>query len=188
MQQARNDWTQQQPGWNAAKLVFLDETAVTTNMTRLRGRSARGSRCLAYTPHGHYKSTTFIAGLRCDAVSAPMVIDGPMDGMTFVTWVREFLCPSLSAGDVVIADNLSSHKVAGVQEALASVGARIVYLPPYSPDLNPIEKLFAKLKTMLRKAGKRTVDALWNEVGILLDTIQPAECLNYFKSCGYVFT
>jgi len=102
--------------------------------------------------------------------------------------VREFLCPSLSAGDVVIADNLSSHKVAGVQEALASVGARIVYLPPYSPDLNPIEKLFAKLKAMLRKAGKRTVDALWNEVGILLGTIQPAECLKYFKSCGYVFT
>lgn len=188
MQRARRSWTERQPDWDKAKLVFLDETAVATNMTRLRGRSARGSRCLAYTPHGHYKSTTFIAGLRCDGISAPMVIDGPMDGTLFLTWVREFLCPGLNAGDVVIADNLSCHKVVGVQQALAAVGASIVYLPPYSPDLNPIEKLFAKLKAMLRKAGKHTVEALWHEVGILLDTIQPAECQNYFESCGYVST
>ncbi len=169
-----------------AKLVFLDETAVTTNMTRLRGRSARGTRCLAHAPHGHWKTTTFIAGLRCDEVSAPLVIDGPLDGAMFLAWVRECLCPSLSAGDVVVADNLSSHKVAGVQEALQAVGARILYLPPYSPDLNPIEKLFAKLKAMLRKAGKRTVEALWEEVGVLLDTVSPMECRHYFASCGYV--
>ena len=166
--------------------MFLDETAVTTNMTRLRGRSARGTRCLAHAPHGHWKTTTFIAGLRCDEVSAPLVIDGPLDGAIFLAWVRECLCPSLSAGDVVVADNLSSHKVAGVQEALQAVGARILYLPPYSPDLNPIEKLFAKLKAMLRKAGKRTVEALWEEVGVLLDTVSPMECRHYFASCGYV--
>jgi len=161
--------------------VFLDETAVATNLTRLRGRSRRGTRCVAHTPHGHYKSTTFIAGLRCDGVSAPLVMDGAMDGSMFVAWVRQCLAPSLHAGDVVIADNLSSHKVAGVREALRAVGADIVYLPPYSPDLNPIEKLFSKLKAMLRKAGK-------DEVGRLLDTISPAECQNYFKSCGYVKT
>ena len=166
--------------------MFLDETAVTTHMTRLRGRSARGTRCLAHAPHDHWKTTTFIAGLRCDEVSAPLVIDGPLDGAMFLAWVGECLCPSLSAGDVVVADNLSSHKVAGVQEALQAVGARILYLPPYSPDLNPIEKLFAKLKAMLRKAGKRTVEALWEEVGVLLDTVSPRECRHYFASCGYV--
>ena len=132
-------------------------------MTRLRGRSARGTRCLAHAPHDHWKTTTFIAGLRCDEVSAPLVIDGPLDGAMFLAWVGECLCPSLSAGDVVVADNLSSHKVAGVQEALQAVGTRILYLLPYSPDLNPIEKLFATLKAMLRKAGKHTVEALWEE-------------------------
>jgi len=186
VQRARTEWKEQQPDWNPGKLVFLDETAVATHLTRLRGRSMRGTRCVAHTPHGHYKSTTFIAGLRCDGVSAPLVMDGAMDGAMFVTWVRQCLAPSLRAGDVVIADNLSSHKVAGVREALQAVGADIMYLPPYSPDLNPIEKLFAKLKAMLRKAGKRTVQALWDEVGRLIDTISPQECMNYFKSCGYV--
>jgi len=186
VQRARTEWKEQQPDWNPGKLVFLDETAVATHLTRLRGRSMRGTRCVAHTPHGHYKSTTFIAGLRCDGVSAPLVMDGAMDGAMFVTWVRQCLAPSLRAGDVVIADNLSSHKVAGVREALQAVGADIMYLPPYSPDLNPIEKLFAKLKAMLRKAGKRTVQALWDEVGRLLGTISPAECCNYFRSCGYV--
>jgi len=186
VQRARREWRAQQPGWDPAKLVFLDETAVATNLTRLRGRSMRGARCLAQVPHGHYKSTTFIAGLRCDGVSAPLVIDGAMDGAMFVAWVRTCLAPSLNAGDVVIADNLSSHKVAGVREALQAVGADIIYLPPYSPDLNPIEKCFAKLKAMLRKAGKRTVQALWDEVGRVLDTISPTECRNYFQACGYV--
>ena len=159
---------------------------MTTSMTRLRGRSARGERCLAYAPHGHWKTTTFIAGLRWDAVTAPMVADGPMDGALFVAWIRDFLCPTLKPGDIVIADNLSSHKVKGVEEALARVGASIRYLPPYSPDLNPIEKLFSKLKAMLRKASKRTVDALWEELGKLLDTLSAQECQHYFESCGYV--
>lgn len=166
--------------------MFLDETWITTNMTRLRGRAPRGTRCLAYAPHGHWKTSTFIAGLRRDAVTAPMVTDGPINGALFLAWVREFLCPTLRPGDVVIADNLSSHKVAGVQEALAAVGARIHYLPPYSPDLNPIEKLFAKLKAGLRKAAKRTVDTLWDELGEFLGSISAQECQHYFQSCGYV--
>lgn len=186
MQQARRDWQDQQPKWDMGRLVFLDETWITTSMTRLRGRAPRGTRCLAYAPCGHWKTTTFIAGLRHDAVSAPMVVDGPIDGALFLAWVRDFLCPTLRPGDIVIADNLSCHKVSGVEQALTAVGASLCYLPPYSPDLNPIEKLFAKLKAMLRKASKRTVDALWKELGKLLDTTSPQECQNYFEACGYV--
>ena len=168
--------------------MFLDETSVTTAMTRLRGRSARGARCVGSAPHGHYKSSTFIAGLRQGEITAPMVVDGAMDGALFMAYLDQFLCPTLRPGDIVIADNLPSHKVAGVKEAIEAVGASIRYLPPYSPDLNPIEKLFSKLKAMLRKAAKRTVDALWNALGELLDTVSPVECQNYFKSCGYVIT
>jgi transposase len=155
-------------------------------MTPLRGRSPRGQRCVASVPHGHWKTTTFIAALRSDAVTAPMVADGPMDGALFLAYVRTFLCPSLRPGDIVIADNLSSHKVAGVREAIEAVGATICYLPPYSPDLNPIEKLFSKLKALLRRAAMRTVDALWEHIGSLLDVFSPEECRNYFTSSGYV--
>jgi transposase len=169
-----------------ARLVFLDETGASTNMTRRYGRSPRGQRCVAAAPYGHWKTTTFIAGLRHDSITAPMVIDGPMDGAAFLAYVRTFLCPTLHAGDIVIADNLGSHKVAGVREAIEATGATIHYLPPYSPDLNPIERLFAKLKALLRKAAKRSVDALWNHIGVLLDTFSPAECRNYFASAGYV--
>jgi transposase len=165
--------------------VFLDETGASTNMTRLRGRAPIGERCVASVPHGHWKTTTFIAGLRVGEVSAPMVLDGPMDGEAFLVYVREFLCPTLKPGDIVIADNLSSHKVAGVREAIEATGAELRYLPPYSPDLNPIEMLFSKLKTLLRKAAHRTVDALWNEIGKLLHTCSPAECANYFNAAGY---
>jgi transposase len=167
-------------------LVFLDETGVATNMTRRYGRAPRGARCIASAPYGHRKTTTFIAGLRHDRITAPLVLDGPMDGACFLAYVQDFLCPTLQAGDVVIADNLSSHKVAGVRQAIESVGATIRYLPPYSPDLNPIEKLFSKLKALLRKAAKRTVEALWNHIGILIDTVTPSECANYFASSGYV--
>jgi len=156
-------------------------------MTRLRGRSPRGQRCVASTPHGHWKVTTFIAALRNTTVMAPMVSDSPMDGALFLAYVREFLCPTLRAGDIVIADNLSSHKVAGVKEAIEAVGATIRYLPPYSPDLNPIEQLFSKLKAMLRKAAMRTVVALWDEIGRLIDTVSPNECRNYFQAAGYVY-
>ena len=157
-------------------------------MTRRYGRALRSQRCVGAVPHGHWKSTTFIAGLRHDGVIAPLVIDGPMDGQMFLAWVREFLCPSLRPGDIVIADNLSSHKVAGVREAIESVGATICYLPPYSPDLNPIEKLFAKFKALLRRAQARTVEALWQRIGELLDDFSPQECANYFRASGYVIT
>jgi len=187
VRQARDQWQREQSGWDTDKLVFLDETWATTNMTRTRGRSPRGQRCVASVPHGHWKVTTFIAALRHSAITAPMVSDGPMDGALFLAYVREFLCPTLKPGDVVIADNLSSHKVAGVREAIEAVGATIRYLPPYSPDLNPIEQLFSKLKAMLRKAAMRTVEALWNEIGRLIETVPGNECQNYFRAAGYVY-
>lgn len=155
-------------------------------MTRRYGRSRRGQRCVAAVPHGHWKSTTFIAGLRHDRIAAPLVIDGAMDGPAFLAWVEQFLCPTLGPGDIVIADNLSSHKFAGVREAIAARGATTLYLPPYSPDLNPIEKMFAKLKALLRKAAKRTVNDLWDHIGELLEHFSPQECMNYFESSGYV--
>jgi len=155
-------------------------------MTRRYGRAQTGARCVASVPHGHWKTTTFIAGLRHDGLTAPMVADSPMDGEMFLAYVRTFLCPTLKPGDIVIADNLSSHKVAGIAQAIGAVGARIVYLPPYSPDLNPIEKLFAKLKALLRREAKRTVAGLWAEIGRLLAEFSPEECKNYLRSCGYV--
>jgi transposase len=170
------------------KLVFLDETGATTNMTRTHGRSPRGQRCIASVPHGHWKTTTFVAGLRVGGITAPMVLDGPMDGAAFVVYGREFLCPTLKPGDLVFADNLPSHKVTGVSKAIEAVGATLCYLPPYSPDFNPIELLFAKLKALLRKAAHRTVDALWTHIGTLLDAVMPDECANYFTASGYVNT
>ena len=170
---------------DVTKLVFLDETGASTNMTRPRGRAPKGERCLASAPYGHWKTTTFIAGLRVNDLTAPMVLDGPMDGPAFLAYVQQFLCPTLAPGDIVIADNLSSHKVTGVREAIEATGATLRYLPPYSPDLNPIEHLFSKLKALLKKAAHRTVDALWNEIGTLLDTFSPTECANYFAACGY---
>lgn len=186
MQAARAEWKENQSAFDVTKLVFLDETGASTNMTRTRGRAPKGERGVAAVPHGHWKTITFIAGLRVNEIIAPMVLDGPMDGEAFLVYVREFLCPTLKAGDIVIADNLPSHKVAGVREVIAATGAMLRYLPPYSPDLNPIEKLFSKLKALLRKAAHRTVDALWNEIGKLLDTFSPDECKNYFASAGYV--
>lgn len=137
-------------------------------------------------PHEHRKTTTFIAALRQTSVTAPMVADGSMDGALFLAYVRDFLCPTLRPGDIVVADNLSSHKVAGVKEAIETAGAIIRYLPPYSPDLNPIEKLFSKLKAMLRKAARRTRQTLWDEIGRIIDTLSPVECQNYFNAAGYV--
>lgn len=157
-------------------------------MTRTRGRAPNGERCVASVPHGHWKTTTFIAGLRYNGITAPMVLDGPVDGAAFLVYVRAFLCPALTPGDIVIADNLSSHKVMGVKEAIEATGATLRYLPPYSPGFNPIEKMFSKLKALLRKAAKRTVSDLWNEIGKLLDTFSSSECKNYFASSGYVRT
>jgi transposase len=170
------------------KLVFLDETWTSTHMTRRYGRAPRGQRCIAASPQGHWKTTTFVGGLRHDRLTAPMVTDGPMDGEMFLAWVRQFLCPTLRPGDQVVLDNLSSHKVAGVREAIAATGATLHYLPPYSPDLNPIEKLFAKLKALLRKAAPRTIETLWQQIAHLLDSLSPTECTHYFASSGYVRT
>lgn len=188
MQQARREWIKSQPSLDITKLVFLDETWTATNMTHRYGRADKGSRCTAPVPYGHWKSSTFVAGLRHDRLTAPMVADGPMDGEMFLAYVRTFLCPTLKPGDMVIADHLSSHKVAGVQEAIEAVGAKLVYLPPDSPDFNPIEKLFSKLKALLRGAAKRAVEDLWTEIGLSLARISAAQCKNYFRSAGYVAT
>jgi transposase len=188
VQATRREWQAAQPALDITKLVFLDETGTSTNMARRYGRAPRGERCVGSMPHGHWHTTTFIAGLRHDDITAPMVTDGAMTGALFLTYVQEFLCPTLHPGDIVIADNLRSHKVAGVKAAVEAVGARLGYLPPYSPDLNPIEKLFAKLKALLRKAAPRTVDALWTDIGRLLDCFTPDECTRYFASSGYVKT
>jgi len=171
---------------NPEKLVFIDETWASTNMARLYGRAARGTRLVASVPHGHWKTTTFIAGLRVNALTAPMVLDGPVNGEFFLAYVEQVLAPTLSPGDIVIMDNLSSHKIAGVREAIEAVGAELRYLPPYSPDLNPIEQVFAKLKALLRKAACRTIDDLWAVIGQLINCFQPGECANYLRNSGYV--
>jgi len=154
-------------------------------MARLCGRSLRGTRCLGATPHGHWKTTTFVAGLRSTALTAPCVIDGPMNGNGFLAYVEQVLVPTLKSGDFVVMDNLSSHKLPAIREAIEVAGARLLYLPPYSPDFNPIEQLFAKLKAALRKAAERSVDSLWNRITILLNTFPPDECGNYFRNSGY---
>ena len=165
--------------------MFIDETWAKTNMTPLYGWAPRGKRVIDYVPHGHWKTTTFLAALRHDGLTAPMVIDGAINGELFLAYVNQVLVPTLYEGDIVVLDNLSSHKVAGVKEAIVSVGAKVVYLPPYSPDFNPIENVFSKLKTMLRKWKLRTVEELWKKLGKLCDIFVPEECQNYFKHAGY---
>jgi transposase len=183
--EARQRWRQDQPAFDPARLVFLDETGTSTNMARTRGRSPRGTRLIGRVPHGHWKITTFLAGLRCGEITAPFVIDRPMNGAIFLAYVRQCLVPTLTAGDIVVMDNLSSHKVAGVREAIEAAGATLRYLPPYSPDFNPIEMLFAKLKALLRKAAQREIEALWDRIGKLLDVFSPQECTNYLRHAGY---
>jgi transposase len=168
-----------------ARFVFIDETGTATNMARRYGRSPCGERLVAAVPHGHWRTTTFIAGLRQAGIIAPLVLDGPMTGITFRAYVEQFLTPALAPGDVVVLDNLAAHKVDGVRQAIAAAGASILYLPPYSPDLNPIEQLFAKLKALLCKAAARTKDELWSTIGRLLDTCPAEECSAYVRHCGY---
>jgi transposase len=165
--------------------VFIDETWASTNMARTHGRALRGERLRAAIPHGHWKTTTFVAGLRNTGMVAPMVLDGPINGAAFQAYVDQVLVPELRPGDIVVMDNLGSHKGASVRSAIEAVGAALLYLPPYSPDFNPIENAFAKLKTALRKAAERTVDGLWNTIGRLIPTFTPAECTNYFTAAGY---
>ena len=148
-----------------ARFVFLDETGTATNMARRYGRGPSGRRLVAAVPHGHWRTTTFVAGLRQTGIVAPLVLDGPMTGVAFRAYVEQILAPALAPGDVVVLDNLAAHKVEGVRQAIAAAGASILYLPPYSPDLNPIEQLFAKLKALLRKAAARTRDELWSTIG-----------------------
>jgi transposase len=166
-------------------LIFLDETWATTNMARSHGRAPRGERLVASVPYGHWHTTTFLCGLRQDGLVAPLVLDGAVNGEAFLAYIEQMLCPTLRSGDIVICDNLSSHKVSGVREAIESCGASLLYLPPYSPDLNPIELAFSKLKRLLRSAAARTVDALWNTVGQLISNFTANECANYLRHCGY---
>jgi transposase len=154
-------------------------------MARLRGRARRGERCRAAIPHGHWKTTTFTAGLRLGGLAAPMLLDGPMDGDAFRAYVTQVLVPELATGDIVVMDNLPAHKVAGVRDAIEAAGATLLYLPPYSPDFNPIELAFSKLKAILRKAAARTIHDLWETIAQNLDGFSPTDCRNYFAAAGY---
>jgi len=154
-------------------------------MARTRGRSRRGTRLVGRVPHGHWKITTFVAGLRADEITAPFVIDRPMNSAIFLAYVTQCLVPGLRPGDIVVMDNLKPHKAAGVREAIEAAGAKLLYLPPYSPDLNPIELLFAKLKALLRKAAERSIEALWARIGQLIDDITSLECAAYLRHDGY---
>lgn len=167
------------------RFVFIDETGASTKMTRTHGRAPKGRRLVGAVPHGHWKSTTFVAALRNTGMTAPMAIDGAMNGDLFCAYVNQVLVPELRRDDIVVMDNLSSHKRLEVREAIEAAGARLVYLPPYSPDFNPIENAFAKLKSLLRSAAKRTIDELWSFFGQAIDAFAPNECLNYFRHCGY---
>ena len=165
--------------------MFIDETGAKTNMARLRGRSPRGRRLPAAVPWGHWKTTTFVAGLRWDGLSAPMVLDGAMNGAAFKAYIEQVLVPSLAPRDIVVMDNLSAHKVAGVRDAIKAAGAHLLYLPAYSPDLNPIEQAFAKLKALLRKTAARNIEDLWKAIADSLDQFSADECRNYFQNAGY---
>ena len=157
-------------------------------MTRLRGWAPRGAKLLAKVPHGHWRTLTFLAALRSDRIDAPFVLDGPINGESFLAYVEQLLVPTLKPGDIVVMDNLGSHKGRAVRQAIRAAGARLFFLPPYSPDLNPIEQVFAKLKTLLRKAAERTVEATWRRIGALLHNFLPNECASYLRNSGYAST
>jgi transposase len=181
----RERWKRHQGKLDPGRLVFIDETWAKTNMTRSHGRCQRGQRLVAKVPHGRWKTLTFIAALRCDQLTAPCVLDGPINGRSFRAYVEQVLVPTLRPGDIVVMDNLGSHKSRAIRAAIRQAGAKRFFLPPYSPDLNPIEQVFAKLKTLLRKAAERTVEATWRRIGKLLDCFTQTECANYLKNAGY---
>ena len=181
----RQAWFDAQPDLDPEKLIFIDETGASTKMARLRGRAKRGERCRAAVPHGHWKTTTFTAGLRLGGLSAPMLLDGPMDGDAFRAYVTHVLVPELAPGDIVAMDNLPAHKVTGVHATIEQAGATLLYLPPYSPDLNPIEMAFSKLKAALRKAAVRTIHDLWQVIAKAIDDFTHIYCRNYFTAAGY---
>jgi transposase len=186
--EARERWIGGQAGLDPKKLVFIDETGTNTKMGRLYGRAPIGQRLIGKVPWGHWKTTTFTCGLRCGGLVAPWVLDSAMDRDAFETYVAEVLAPTLSEGDIVVMDNLPAHKGDKVRELIEARGATRLLLPPYSPDLNPIEMAFAKLKGLLRKAAERTVPGLWDRIGWLLDDFTPEECANYFRHAGYAPT
>lgn len=185
MARQRGEWRAAQPGLSRRRLVFVDETWASTAMTRRYGRSPRGKRLVCPVPHGHWKTTTFVAALRADGLVAPTVVDGAMTGDVFAAYVKQQLAPVLRRGDVVVMDNLSCHKRPDIRAAIEAAGAELRYLPPYSPDLNPIELAFSKLKRLLMAAEQRTVEGLWQFLGAALDAFDPTECQNYLRHCGY---
>ena len=184
----RAQWVKYQNKIEPERLVFIDETWTKTNMAPLRGWAPLGMRLKAKVPHGHWKTATFLAALRHDRIDAPWLLDGPIDGEAFQTYVEQVLVPTLRPGDIVIMDNLGSHKGKAVRRLIRAVGAKLIFLPKYSPDLNPIEQVFAKLKHLLRKAAARTVEAVWDAIGQLLPALIPRGCANYFENAGYAST
>ena len=184
---ARDIWRAAQAGLDFNHLVFVDETG-TTSMARLRGWGEKGKPPLGKAPHGHWMTSTFVAGLRHDGIAAPMLIDTPMTGRIFQQWLTDHLIPELPAGSIVVCDNLPAYKVAGIRECLEAAGMGLLYLPPYSPDLNPIEQIFAKLKALLRRAAPRSFDAIVSALKRILQRFRPAECANYLRHSGYVQT
>jgi transposase len=181
----RQAWFDGQADLDPARLVFIDETWAKTNMARSHGRCRRGERLRMGAPHGHWKTSTFVAGLSLRGWIAPFVFSGPINRRAFEAWVEQGLVPELRPGDVVVLDNLSSHKGTRARALIEATGASLLFLPPYSPDFNPIENAFAKLKALLRKAAERTLEGLWAAIGRALDAFSLAECANYFSACGY---
>jgi transposase len=188
VRQQRQEWRAAVPRLDPRRLVFVDETWASTTMSRRYGRSPRGRRLVMPVPHGHWKTTTFVVTLTAGGMIAPTVVDGAMTGELFEAYVRQQLAPALRSGSVVVLDNLACHKRPGVRRAIEAAGCDLLLLPAYSPDLNPIELAFSKLKGLLRSAGERTVEGLWDFLGRALDAFAPAECLNYFRHCGYPAT
>jgi len=181
----RAQWRKYQGRLEPRRLVFIDETWAKTNMTRTHGRCVRGRRLVAKVPQRRWHTLTFLAALRCDRIEAPCVLDGPINARSFLAYVEQLLVPTLRPGDIVILDNLGSHKNQAIRRAIRAAGAKLFFLPPYSPDLNPIEQLFAKLKALLRKAAERTVEDTWRRIGALLGDFTPQECANYLANAGY---
>jgi len=182
---ARENWVEVQGDLAPEHLIFIDESGLSTKMARLRGWAPKGERCRAAIPHGHWKTVTFVGGLTLTGFVAPMLLDGPMDGECFLAWTEQMLAPALRPGDIVVMDNLAAHKVAGVRQAIEACGAELRYLPPYSPDLNPIENAFAKLKAHVRKSAARTLDALERAAANALQQFKPEQCANFFAHAGY---
>jgi len=181
----RQAWFKAQPDLDPERLVFIDETGASTKMARHYGRSKRGTRCRAPIPHGHWKTTTFVGALRLQGMTAPMVLDGAMHGAAFLAYVEQALVPTLKPGDIVVMDNLPAHKPKAVREAIEKAGAQLRFLPPYSPDFNPIEMAFSKFKAFLKRAAARTIDDLWGTIANAVDIFTPTKCRNYFTAAGY---